>query len=87
MLLDEFRQGLEDQRMLNYVYHGPQDLTGIIQVWKHGPDYVLTWEESREGDQYNENRYLKDERRVFTNSDHVLNFLRDNSIDISKFEF
>jgi hypothetical protein len=71
---DGFLNRLRSGKSVNCVYRSG-DLTGLISAWPHAGVFVLTWEECRDGDHYNEHAYTRDERREFGTADEVLAFV------------
>jgi hypothetical protein len=49
--------------------------SGLINTWLHEQQFILTWEECLDGDQYNENEYTRDERYIFQSAEQLLIFL------------
>ena len=47
--------------------------------------FVLTWEECRDGDQYNEHAYTRDERHQFETAEQVLAFVSQAGYPASLF--
>jgi hypothetical protein len=68
---DGFLRRLLSGKAVNCVYRAGE-LTGLISAWPNGGGFVLTWEECRDGDQYNEHGYTRDERHQFGTADQVL---------------
>ena len=43
-----------------------------MNLWKYESRIVLTWEECRDADQFNENRYTRDETHHFDTAEKAL---------------
>ena len=74
MTPDGFLRRLRSGKQVNCVYSAGE-LTGLISAWPHGAGFVLTWEECRRGDQYDEHAYTRDERHQFEAAEGVLTFV------------
>ncbi len=74
-----FRQRLEAGKSVSYLYH-TEDKAGVINLWRYGGQFVLTWEECRDGDQYNEQNYTRDETLRFDTLEAVEAFLAQNAL-------
>jgi hypothetical protein len=61
------------------------ELIGLISAWPHGGAFVLTWEECRDGDQYNEHAYTRDQRHTFETAEDLLAFVEANGYPASAF--
>ena len=68
-----FLKRLRRGRTVNCTYR-TGNLTGLISSWTHEGRFVLTWEECRLGDQYNEHVYTRDDRLSFESAEEVLAF-------------
>ena len=75
---------LEDGWVANHRY-AQGVLRGMVSAWRHQGRFVLTWEECRDGDQSNENRYTRDERHRFAAAEAVLEFLEQAGYPASRF--
>jgi hypothetical protein len=84
MTTEGFLRRLRAGKVVNCTYH-QGDLTGLIAAWAHGGGFVLTWEECRTGDQYNENAYTRDERYEFATAEEVLAFVEGKGYPASAF--
>jgi len=69
----EFLMRLRERSAVNCTYR-TGDLTGLVSSWDHEGRFVLTWEECREGDQYDEHVYTRDDRLSFESAEAVLAF-------------
>ena len=65
MRIETFRQRVEGGRSVSLVYKTSGDLEGLVSVWLHEGEVVLTWEECPAGEQYDESVYTRDERHTF----------------------
>jgi hypothetical protein len=74
MTSEGFLRRLLAGKVVNCTYHR-DGLAGLISAWPYGGGFVLTWEECREGDQYNEHAYTRDERHLFGTAGEVLAFV------------
>jgi hypothetical protein len=74
MSTDGFLLRLRSGKAVNCVYR-LNDLVGLISSWLHDGAFVLTWEECRDGDQYNEQAYTRDKRHQFETAEQVLAFV------------
>ena len=76
MTSEGFLRRLGAGRAVNCVYR-QADLTGLISAWANDGRFVLTWEECRAGDQYNENSHSRDERHLFDTAEDLLAFVEE----------
>ena len=53
-------------------------------VRTHDGRFVLTWEECRKAEQYNENSYTRDERHLF-DAEEILAFVEQSGYSVSAF--
>ena len=74
MTPEGFLKRLRAGAVVNCTYR-TGELAGLISCWAHAERYVLTWEECRHGEQYNENAYSRDERQLFDSAEEVLAFV------------
>jgi hypothetical protein len=81
---DGFLRRLRSGKAVNCVYRAGE-LAGLISAWPHGGAFVLTWEECRDGDQYNEHAYSRDERHQFETAEQVLAFAEQAGYPASEF--
>lgn len=84
MRLETFHQRLQSGKGVTYLYRLP-DWHGGINIWKYEAIFVLTWEESRYGDEYNEHAYTRDEVHHFEDVGSVIAFLQSHHIDLEAF--
>jgi hypothetical protein len=61
------------------------ELAGLISAWRYAGAFVLTWEECRDGDQYNEESYTRDERHRFATAGEVLAFVEQGGYPAKQF--
>jgi len=61
MTPDRFVRRLRTGKVVNCIYR-MGDLTGLISAWPHENGFILTWEECRDGEQYDESAFTRDER-------------------------
>ncbi|WDE10007.1 hypothetical protein [Thalassomonas haliotis] len=59
---------------------------GLVSVWVHGGDFILTWEEYPEGSFHDESEYIKDEHHQFNSLNELLSFMDKNAIPLSGFK-
>lgn len=69
---------------VNHVYQR-EDLVGWVNIWRIAEGFVITWEECRRGDEYNEHLYTIDVRKVFDSVDAVIAFLAENGFSVENF--
>jgi hypothetical protein len=79
-----FLRRLGAGRAVNCIYR-TGELAGLISAWRYEAEFVLTWEECRDGDQENENLYTRDERRLFGAPEAVLEFVEGAGFPASSF--
>lgn len=84
MKRETFIARLERGKSNNYTYSGDNE-EGLIAIWKHFNDYILTWEECPKGRQYDESEYTRDEKHVFASLDSLLSFLKEHAIEVENF--
>jgi ABC-type taurine transport system substrate-binding protein len=85
MTTEEMRRAIEAGETVSVVFWREQ-LQSIIQIWKYEGSIILTWEEAPDGAQYDESRYTKDWRRVFSSVEQVFSFLASHSLEVGPFE-
>lgn len=85
MTPEGFRDRLSAGKAVNCVYRAGE-LAGLISAWGYDGGFVLTWEECRDGDQYDESAYTRDERHRFATAEEVLTFVEDRGYPASRFE-
>jgi hypothetical protein len=77
-------QRLQNGRPADHRYaQGP--LRGLVSAWRHEGRFVLTWEESRSGDQHNEHAYTRDERHLFTTAEELVAFVEQQGLTAEDF--
>ncbi len=76
MTAEGFLARLRDGRVVNCTYH-LDEIAGLISAWRYGEGFVLTWEECRDGEQFNEHLYTRDEIHRFALADEVLAFVEE----------
>lgn len=79
-----FHERLRAGTVVNCVYRAGE-LAGLISAWRYESAFVLTWEECRDGDQYNEESYTRDERHRFATTEEVLAFVEQAGFPASRF--
>lgn len=84
MSSEGFLRRLRTGKVVNCTYRR-DELSGLISAWPHGGGFVLTWEECRDGDQYDEHAYTRDERHVFETAEDVLTFVEQAGYPASDF--
>ncbi len=84
MTREGFLERLGAGKVVNGTYER-DGLAGLISAWRHQWRFILTWEECRDGDQFNENAYTRDERHVFASPEDVLRFVEQNGFPASAF--
>jgi hypothetical protein len=77
-------QRLQNGRPADHRY-AQGELRGLVSAWRHEGRFVLTWEESREGDQHNEHAYTRDERHLFTTAEELLAFVEQQGLTAADF--
>ena len=80
-----FKKRLETGKSWSLTYDN-EKLQGLVEVWKYGEVFVLTWEECIAGQQYDESEYLKDERHEFNSLRELMNFIEEHGFEVSSFE-
>ena len=65
---------LEGGRVANHRY-AQGVLRGLVSAWRYEGRFVLTWEESRDGDQHDEQAYTRDERHLFGTAEELVAFV------------
>ena len=84
MKYETFVKRLEKGKSNHYIYK-KNGLEGLISVWKYNSLYILTWEECKEGEQFDEAGYTKDERYEFKSLDEITTFLNRAHISVEEF--
>jgi hypothetical protein len=84
MTPEGFLRRLRAGKSVNCTYRR-DGLTGLLSAWAHDGRFVLTWEECREGDQYNEHAYTRDERHLFGTAEELLAFVEQSGYPASAF--
>lgn len=85
MTTDTFLRRLEEGKANNLIY-GVEGKEGLVCVWKHKDEFILTWEECPPGQQYDESTYTRDTRHVFPISTSLLDFLAENDLRVELFK-
>lgn len=81
---ETFRRRLEAGRANHHLYQvGGRE--GLVSVWKHGEQYVATWEECPPGAQYDESSYTRDEVHRFAGTAELLAFLSQQGLSPADF--
>jgi hypothetical protein len=81
---EAFLKRLQNRRSVSGTYRDG-DLVGLVNIWFDKDKYILTLEECKTGDQYNEKNYIRDEKKQFDNIDEVIGFLSSEKINTSDF--
>jgi hypothetical protein len=81
---DGFIRRISSGKAVNCTYK-VGELAGLISAWPHSEGFILTWEECRNGDQYNEDSYSRDERHTFGTAEEVLAFVERSGFPASEF--
>jgi hypothetical protein len=84
MTPERFLRRLRAGEGVNCTYRRGES-AGLISAWAHDGHFVLTWEECRDGDQYNEHAYTWDERHLFGTAEEVLAFVEQSGHPASVF--
>jgi hypothetical protein len=66
-------------------YRRDDGIDGLVNLWPHDGRIVLTWEECRDGDQFNESNYTRDEVRRFDTIEEAITFLEGSGIPPESF--
>jgi len=84
MSSEGFLRRLRTGKVVNCAYEAGE-MAGLISAWPLGGGFVLNWEECRDGDQYNEHVYTRDERHQFGTPEQVLAFVEQAGYPASVF--
>ena len=84
MSREGFLDRLKSAKAVNCTYQSGE-FCGLISVWFHDRAFVLTWEECKAGDQYNEQSYTRDENHRFQTAEEVLAFVEAAGYPASAF--
>jgi len=74
-----FVDRLNSRRAISYRYTSV-NLAGLVNIWFHKNHFVLSWEECKDGDQWNEDNYTRDQLYNFVDVDAVVKFLENSGI-------
>lgn len=74
-----------ERGLSNHFTYSDGEKNGLISVWKHEKDIVLTWEECPKGEQLNENTYTRDERHLFSTIEELLAFFAMHDLEMTCF--
>jgi hypothetical protein len=85
MMPEQFITRLRNGKTVNCTYHRA-DLAGLMSAWKYEERFILTWEECRDGDQYNEHAYTRDERHEFDTPEQLLAFVKQHGYAAQAFQ-
>lgn len=85
MTPEGFLRRLRAGKAVNCVYRRDEEHTGLISAWAYDGRFVLTWEECRDGDQFNEHAYTRDERHEIASAEEVLAFVERSGYPASTF--
>lgn len=85
---EKFINKIQLGKTCHYIYkvNERNENSGLIQVWVHDNQIILTWEECPEGLQYDESSYSKDEVHNFNNFKELDDFFNDHNILYLKFK-
>lgn len=61
------------------------DQAGLVNIWFYDGNFTLTWEECKDGDQFNESNYSRDELYTLPDVDSVIAYLTAADLDIEQF--
>lgn len=84
MTSEGFLRRLRTGKVVHCTYRRGE-LAGLISACPHDGGFALTWEECRDGDQYDEHAYTRDERHLFGTADEVLEFVERRGYPASSF--
>lgn len=84
MSSDVFIQRLRSGKAVNCVYRSGT-LAGLISAWPHDGGFVVTWEECKDGDQYDEHAHTRDELHRFESAEQVMAFVEQAGYPASTF--
>lgn len=82
---DSFLSRLESGKSWSLIYKN-KDRQGLVEVWRHGGWFIVTWEECPHGQQYDEAEYTRDERYQFDSGEELMAFLEANNLDLKSFK-
>jgi hypothetical protein len=85
MTRDGLIKRLKAGKACNLKYNN-NDFSGMVNIWSYNDEYILTWEECKNGNQWNESSSTKDERYKFKLVDEVMQFIDKHSLDIEGFK-
>ncbi len=59
---------------------------GMVNIWFYKDRFIISWEECKDGDQFNESSYTRDDLNDFSNIDSVIDYLNNSNIPVELFE-
>lgn len=84
---EKFIAQIQSGHTCEYIYENESnETTGMIKVWLHDSNIILTHEECPKGSQYDESLYIKDKVHNFSSFEELGDFFDKNSIAYNKFK-
>lgn len=80
----EFANQLNEGTRFHYLYESSL-LEGLVEAWKYGSIYCLTWEECPPGEQYDESKYTRDDVHHFKSILDLIAFISRSNLTLDQF--
>jgi len=84
MTKEGFLERLRTGKVVSCTYRSGE-MAGLLSAWAYEGRFILTWEECRDGEQYNEHAYTRDDRLSFESAEEVLAFAERSGYPASAF--
>lgn len=84
-MTEETFRGFLSRHYAVFMKYKNEDRAGSVNVWFYNGNFILSWEECREGDQWNESNYSRDELHTFPDIDSAIRYLKMAGLDIEQF--
>jgi len=84
MTKQNFRKLLSRGTAVHYKYKNDGQ-AGVVNIWLYKNRFVISWEECKDGDQFNESNYTRDDLNNFPDIDSVIDYLNSSSLSVEPF--
>ena len=85
MTEQNFRKLLSRGTAVGYNYKNDGQ-AGLVNIWLYKDRFIISWEECKDGDQFNESNYTRDDLNDFPDINSVIEYLNNSNILIEPFE-
>ncbi len=84
-MTEETFRGFLSRHHAVFMKYKNEDRAGLVNVWFYDSNFILSWEECRDGDQLNESNYSRDELHIFPDIDSVIKYISAVDLGIEQF--